>query len=128
MNFHNLRFWNAPDWFAQLRQGNFNLRLIFSSANLFRVGFVTYFLFIPLFLRHMGRNVRWLRCFYVTLPDRTFLLSVWSVIGLSVLLSLLGPAEKHKAFSETREMIYALAIFFFAVFYLNPRCRGQKNC
>jgi len=123
MNLHNLRFWNAPDWFAQLRQGKIDLRLLFSSANLFRAGFVSYFLLFPILSRRWAR----LRRLYVVPPDRTFFLVVWPVIGFSILLSLLGSAEKHKAFSETREMIYALAIMFFAFFYLKPDTHGQKR-
>ncbi len=123
MNLHNLRFWNAPDWFAQLRQGKIDPRLLFSSANLFRAGFVSYFLLFPI----LSRQWAWLRRLYIVPPDRTFFLAVWPVIGLSILLSLLGPAEKHKVFSETREMIYSLAIMFFAFFYLKPDTHGQKR-
>ena len=110
MNLHNLNFWNAPTWFASLTKNSFDLRILFSSANLFRIAFTAYFLIVPLFCHTFSKCSR-LRRLYFILPDNFFLISVWSSIVLSIIMSFYGSADRLKALSETREMIYSLAIF-----------------
>ena len=85
-NLHNILqkgYWTGDDGFDPFALPH--------SQNLFRVGFVGFFLIVPL-LVSKGKGVRAFasRIGYVR-PSNAFLLGIWSVVAVSVVLTITSP-------------------------------------
>lgn len=96
--------------------------------NLFRLGFLTYFLVLPLLtlvhrVRSLAARVGYRR------PDIAFLVMVWGAIGASALLQLFVPDEARRALVETRESFYAFSVLVYVYLYLRPEAlpRGEDT-
>lgn len=82
------------------------------SQNLFQLGFVAYFLLLPV-LRFIPIAGRWIARLQVPYPGSNLLLTIWIPLAASAVLTLLSSAETKSAVAETRELIYALSILAF---------------
>jgi hypothetical protein len=127
--------YGTPEWMAQSNvQGEFNLhnlaplqggaitkegfswRMLLKSQHLFQLGFVGYFLVLPLLMlvapaRRMGARLQ------VPYPGRNLTFSIWAAVAISAALTLLSDDTTKSGIAETREMIYALSIFAFVATY-----------
>ena len=131
-NFHNLEGFmttNTTGGFHELvTNGNFNIRGLLSGQNLFRLGFFSYFIFLPLLLHGFIRlNVLDYRkvTAYFPLPRLSFVAAVSFVIGLSLVVYVVGP-DARQGITEVRELFYALFILFYIYAYL-PRPISQQS-
>jgi hypothetical protein len=113
----------TPEEIAAInRQGEINLHnldLPFSTQNAFRLGFIAYFLLLPILslwtpVRRLGQR------FGYVVPHLSFLIMTWSVIALSVVLDLIGPAAAERVLIETQEAYYAFVVLAYVSLYLRP--------
>ena len=127
--------YRTPEWMAQSNvQGEFNLhnlaplqggaitkegfswRMLLKSQHLFQLGFVGYFLVLPV-LMLVAPARRMVARMQVPYPGRNLVLSIWAAVAISVALTLLSDDTTKSGIAETREMIYALSIFAFVTAY-----------
>jgi hypothetical protein len=125
--FQRVLGFGTPDAIAESNyQGEFNIHNLdilsigaLNPQNLFRLGFFTYFLILPLLmqvrrLRELGTKVG-----YVA-PEAAFLFMVWIVMGVSVILSVAGPDSARRVVVETQEAFQAFVVLAYVYFYLGP--------
>jgi hypothetical protein len=132
--FQRVLGFGTPEAIAQSNyQGEFNVHNLdilsigaLNPQNLFRAGFFTYFLILPLLMQ--VRRIRELgtRLGYVA-PEAAFLLMVWSVLGVSVVLSIAGPDSARRAVVETQEGFQAFVVLSYVFFYLGPVARRRPS-
>ena len=111
-----------PEIAAINRQGETNLHnldLPFSSQNLFRAGFIAYFLLLPLLtlappIRRLSAQLGYI------VPHLSFLLMTWTVIVLSIALDAVGPAVWERVLVETQESYLAFVVLAYVYIYLRP--------
>jgi hypothetical protein len=96
-----------------------------NPQNLFRAGFITYFLILPLLMSFGRIRAIGTRLGYVA-PGVPFLLMIWIVMGVSVVLSVAGPDSARRAVVETQEAFQAFVILSYVYFYLGPVDRRQE--
>ncbi len=104
-NLHNLSLLHPTD-----RSG---LSSMISSQNIFRLGFVCFFMVVPLLARteRLGLLLARWRLLY---PGLSFLMTTWVPIAASALATLLiADGSTADAVAETRELFYAVAIGSF---------------
>ena len=113
MNLHNLAFLQS---YSLHGDNGLTLRNLLSAQNLFQLGFLTYFLVIPVMAK-----VRFVEALAaklcVPMPGIKLILFIWMPIAVTIVLSLLSlqdPVTKS-AMAETREMFYGLGIGMFAL-------------
>jgi hypothetical protein len=117
-NIHNLSVLSAPLGMSKYLMYGTKIHWsgLLNAQNLFYIGFTIYFLIIPLVMK--TEKLRLLReKIDYHIPSPYFLISVWSIIILSFILSLYTP--KFRAMIETREMFMAFVILFYVSFYLD---------
>lgn len=105
-----------------------NWRLLYQSHNLFRMGFIAYFLILPV-LAYLAWSGRLIDKFAFPYPGLRFLATFWPSIVISHILIVSSTHPLRAAMSETLELIYALAIAGFVVM-ASLKSRGyarQKN-
>jgi len=112
-NLHNLFFLHGGKWIDAFHSGKFNIKLLFSSQNLFRAGFFFYFLVIPLVLK-TGRLTFFQKKWRYPVPNNAFIIATWMVLGFSFVLSTFSSGPLKTSLAETRELFYA----FFIMLYL----------
>ena len=120
-NFHNLEGFmttaGAGSFHESVSGGAFNWRGLLSGQNLFRLGFLSYFVMLPLaiyaliFVCKLDRR-RVVAAF--PLPSLAFVVTVCFVIGVSVVAYFVSP-DMRKEISEVRETFYALFIFLYVL-------------
>lgn len=123
--FQRILGFGTPDAFEDINaQGEFNVHNLeglgiggLGVQDLFRLGFITYFLLLPM-ATASSRARRWLARLGYTAPDRGFLVMVWAVIAASVFLQLIGPEEARRVTVETRESYYAFSVMIYVYLYL----------
>ena len=102
-NLHNLKWFHRDSSLVEK---------IFSSQNLFRVGFFTYFLIIPIIgLCKLDRGV--FTKFNFPLPGHKFMIFIWAPIFASLILTVFSTGPIKDVLAETREMFYAASIFTY---------------
>jgi hypothetical protein len=117
-NIHNLSFLSAHLGMSGFLVHGTKIRWsgLLNAQNLFYLGFTIYFLVIPLLMKtEKLRSLREKIDYHI--PSPYFLISVWSIIILSFVLSLYTP--KFRAMIETREMFMAFVVLFYVSFYLD---------
>jgi len=119
VNLHNLNIFDGGDWMKALRNGEFDVKLILSSQNLFRLGFFLYFFIFPL-LMYVKKNSILNRKFNLPVPEYSFSIMLWLVLFFSFLLALISSDSIRPAIAEMRELFYALFILIYIVLYLKP--------
>jgi len=130
LNLHNLTFWSGTSPYRALETKEYDLRLLTSSATIFKVGFFTYFLALPLILRAgWGRRLTDWQAFPTV--RASFLLSLCSTMLVSFALALCSREPTTKSIVETREMLYAVFIALYVWTYLTatgnaPRLREGR--
>ncbi len=114
-NLHNLNFLNTNR--VLLADGSVELSLtslLMSSQNLFRIGFGTYFLLVPLAsLFPLGARLLG-RVGYVR-PTVFFLAAIWGVILVSFVLTVTTQPPLKDYITEMREVFYGAAIFIYTL-------------
>jgi hypothetical protein len=118
-NLHNLSVLSTQLGMSRyLRHGHkINWLGLLNAQNLFYVGFLTYFLFIPLLMQSEKLNFIKKKFNYNT-PSVYFLIAIWPTIILTFILALSPEMVRIRAMIETREMFMAFAVLFYVSFYL----------
>jgi hypothetical protein len=112
-NIHNMKLFHGGNL------ANFDLSSLLKSQNLFRLGFISYFLGIPLLLYISWFKELMSRINYKK-PDSSFTLGLLVVFALSIFLTLFSHVNVKSAMAETREMLYAFFIMLYIIAYLWP--------
>ena len=110
-NFHNIEALQG----GSLTDSPIGIGTLLKSQNLFRLGFFTYFIAIPILLAVTGPKKIESRIGYRR-PGAGFTISVVLITALSFLLAISTPADIRSALAETREMVYALIILLYIIF------------
>jgi hypothetical protein len=113
-NLHNLKIVSPEDRVFSGRGAVFSWRHLLSAQHVFNLGFIAYFLALPLLAR--TRRVRDLmRRFGVPRIGMRFVAAVWVPIAVSIALTIAerGAESEKSLIAETREMFFALAIMWF---------------
>jgi hypothetical protein len=97
-----------------------------NAQNLFRLGFVFYFLVVPL-LTLTSRARGWLRRVGYHRPDTVFLSLVWFVVVSSIALQMFGPEEAGRVTAETQETFYAFVVLTYVYLYLRSNALPQAR-
>jgi hypothetical protein len=123
LTIHNLKILcSGSTWRDFFRTGKISIHQITDAQNLFRLGFVTYFLFFPLLYHNRkGRYILSKIDYYK--PTNSFLIILWLVIISSFLLTIKAPNYFVDQVQEIREMCYAL----FIALYLNQVAFALKD-
>lgn len=125
--FQRILGFGTPEAFEDINaQGEFNVHNLeglglagLGVQNLFRLGFISYFLVLPILTA--SRRVRALVAkLGYSPPERAFLMAVWAVIGVSVFLQLIGPEAARSITVESRESFYAFTVLVYVYLYLRP--------
>jgi hypothetical protein len=121
-NMHNINILSAPLGMSSfIKHGsNITWKGFLNAQNLFYLGFVIYFLLIPLVNKFKKVKLLKHKLHYQT-PSFYFLISIWPIIILSFILSLYS--EKFRAMIEIREMFMAFVVLFYVSFYLSRENR-----
>jgi hypothetical protein len=98
----------------------------FGIQNMFRLGFLVYFLVFPA-LTISDRVRSWAARVGYVRPSGAFLLMVWGVIAASGLVQLAAPDEARRALVETRESFYAFSVLVYVFLYLRPEALTQDR-
>ena len=111
-NLHNLKWFHADGTLIES---------LFSSQNLFRIGFFTYFLIIPIIgLCKIDRGI--FTKVHFPLPGHKFMVFIWSPIIVSLILTVFSTGDIKDVLAETREMFYAANIFIYvALIVFQPK-------
>jgi hypothetical protein len=116
-NIHNLKWFHG----GVLLEGTSTRRglgSLLSSQNLFRLGFVSYFLLLPAALSS-GWGKRLNETLRVPYPGKKLLIFIWVPIAVSALLSVLSIGEVKAQVAEARETYYAISILAFVALMLH---------
>lgn len=114
-----------PDLRGLNGQGEFNIHnlnaLNFGRALnpqiVFQLGFLGYFLILPLLMASERLRIQAARWGY-SAPDRPFFAMIWTVIGSSYLLQALGSPAATRVTAETRETFFAFVVLSYVYFHL----------
>ena len=112
-----------------IAEGGFNFRGLLSGQNLFRLGFLSYFVLLPLLIHSLIRlNVLDYRKVKASfpLPSLDFVGAIVFVIGLSLVAYIASPSARTEM-TEVREMFYALFMFFYVYAYMPRSNRGAER-
>lgn len=116
-NFHNLKIFQGEELFVDGKLNKVGLiDYIFSTQNVFRIGFFGYFLILPLLSLH-SKGARVLSIVGYVRPGTLFICIMLLVIGTSFALAINSPTAVKSALAETREMFYAYFILIYLVLY-----------
>ena len=120
-NLHNIDFFQGGNWVTgdSGSSAKINLKLFLGAQNLFRFGYLIYFLFIPILL-YMGRLRTIEKKLNYPCPNVCFVLSTWSVLIISFVFVFFN-REIKSSLAETREMLYALFILLYIYTHLKGR-------
>jgi virulence-associated protein VapD len=111
LNIHNFKWFQGGSILEEngLNQG---LATLHTSQNLFRLGFVVYFLFLPI-IGYLKQNTWLIRTLKFPYAGRSLLLYIWIPIAISIILAALSEGKTKSFIAETREMHYAFSIFTY---------------
>jgi hypothetical protein len=122
-NIHNLWIFHGGKWLEAISSSKFNLKMLFSSQNLFRIGFFLYFLVLPLFAASaIFRYVR--KKMGDGIPRIGLVISMWVPLVLSFVVAAAASDETRTSIAETREMLYAFFIFIYISTHLRIMSKG----
>jgi hypothetical protein len=126
-NLHNLQALSPDDRVFSATGAAFTWKHLLSSQHLFNLGFVMYFLLLPLLM--LIQPVKALaHRLGVPKLSRRFLLMVWNPLVASVVLTVANRGDEGSKglIGETREMFFALTILWFTASAYRY-VRAQKN-
>ena len=126
LNFHNLRAVSAGSaWQHFFATGEFSIRQFTDPQNLFRLGFLVFFLAFPL-AHGTKAGSRLLSRIGYRAPGTSFLLFLWLLIGVTFLTPIGGSGAERHAIQEIREMAFSFYIAMYLLLYrLTPRCSPE---
>lgn len=125
-NFHNLTIFDTGRLIGEDKNLKLSLQGLLTMQNIFRIGFFTYFLALPLAcLFAPVRN--WLtKLGYVFGPPVNLLIVAWVMIVISFVCTVLSVEPIKFYVSEVREAIYASIIFIYTLtLYLAGRATSS---
>jgi len=113
-NIHNLL--EGGSWHEAIASGKLDYRMLLSTTTLFRLGFFSYFVLVPI-LMHAGLFKAPRKRLKTPIPTVGFIVSLCASLSLSVLGYYFKP-ELRMELTEAREMYYALFIMLYTIFCL----------
>ena len=124
LNIHNLTWFKGEYGLAEaLKEGDHILGAVFNSDNMFRIGYFTYFFFIPMLV--YSKRFPWIeeKLNYPT-PSLLFFASLWLTILLALILYVYSSGDRRDILlAETREMTFAAFIFVYSITHLGQGVR-----
>lgn len=109
--------------------GGLDFRGLLSGQNLFRLGFLSYFVLLPLLIHGLVRlnvfNYHKVKAFF-PLPSLDLIGAIVLVIGLSLVAYVASPNARTEM-TEVREMFYALFMFFYVYAYMPRPSRVESQ-
>lgn len=103
---------------------NINLWALLAPQKLFYLGFLIYFLIIPLIVR-FGKFKTLVGRIHYNLPGFYYLISIWSNIILFWILAKIS--DRGRSITETGEMFIAFAVLFYVIFYLYVEPQNNRS-
>lgn len=128
-NFHNLAVLNPErhSWYNAVLSGEVSFALLLNADKAFALGFVVYFLLIPLLARRKTL-LRWLARLGYSPPRVEFLVVVWMTLVLSyAAIFFLDDVSHRHSLREVREMLYALFVFLYVWGHLPARMKATSS-
>lgn len=111
-NLHNLDFLQSHS----IHENGFSLRSIFTAQHMFQIGFLAYFLILPIickfgFFKNIAEKLS------IPLPGINVIAFIWIPVFTTIILALLSLSnpETKSAMAECREMFYGMGIGIFAI-------------
>tara|TARA_R110000822_G_scaffold127915_5_gene263498 strand:+ start:4863 stop:5576 length:714 start_codon:yes stop_codon:yes gene_type:complete len=121
-NLHNLNIFNEGGFITD--DGKINkmslTERLFSSQNIFRMGFFGYFLIIPILWGINGKIMVILTRMGYVKPSNIMLIIMLIVFAFSFALAVISPIDFKPPIAESREMLYALFILIYMILYIKP--------
>ncbi len=126
-NIHNLKFFQGDELFVdgELNKMTF-LDFIQSTQNIFRIAFFGYFIVLPI-LFNVKKISNLLQKIQYIKPSLAFRGILLIVFGLSFVLAIYSTLDRKMAIAETREMLYALFILIYVIFYIWADKKQNEN-
>jgi len=122
INFHNLYILSGGStWKRFFETGELSIYQIVDLQNIFRLGFVFFFLVLPILCINKKIYDFVMRIGYYR-PTLFFLLNIWIVMIFSALICTNASHHMHHQLQEVREMCYAL----FIAIYLHRLSRTDE--
>ena len=119
INFHNLYVLSGGStWRHFFKTGEFDYRQIIDAQNLFRIGFIVFFIFFPLMITlNIGSKILYGIGYHK--PEKNFTIFVSLFLLFSFIITIGKPDEYNHGIQEIREMSYAffIAVYLFGMFY-----------
>ncbi len=139
LNFHNLHILNnGSTWRHFFKTGEFDYHQILDMQNLFRIGFVVFFIFFPLMIAmNIGSNI--LNSIGYYKPEPYFTIFITLFLFFSFIITIGKERQYVRRIQEIREMSYALfiAMYLLGMLYseklnllnniLTRKCIGGKK-
>lgn len=114
-NFHNLSVFQG----GSVLDAEFQISDLLKSQNIFRMGFFSYFILLPILFR-FEQFGNWMRKFGYILPSKWFSLTLVIIFTTSFLLVFVLPELRKHRLAETREMLYSLYIMAYVFLFTGP--------
>lgn len=119
-NLHNLKIFQGEELFVDGKINKVGLfDYLFSTQNIFRLGFFGYFLIFPI-VANQKRIKLWLSNLGYVKPSSKFTFTMLVVMASSFALAVVSPPDVKSAMAETREMFYAYFILVYLVMCFWP--------
>jgi len=115
-NLHNLNFWDWQEFIGEDGRFRFSFGKLLGAQAIFRIGFFSYFLALPLLLLN-SRIARFAARFEIPPMPAGFLAAIWTVVIASFILTLNTEGPLRDMISETREFFYAIVIFLYTLLF-----------
>ena len=115
-NIHNLVILQGGGWVDDGSVNKFNVKMLFSSQNIFRMFYFVYFLIIPL-LTYAGKLEFIRKKIAYPVPDWRFIAAIWITVFVSFGLSIISSEVTKAGLAEIREMFYAFFICSYLLLY-----------
>lgn len=113
-NLHNLDIFQS----RSLLEADFDLKEIISSQNIFRIGFLFYFLIFPIMLK-VFRLYPFAAKLGYRATSNSFIAILWFSMSVTILFSIFSASELRGAVAECREFMYAFFISAYVIRFLN---------
>ena len=110
LNFHNLySLSGGSTWINFFKTGEFNYHQIIDAQNLFRIGFIVFFILLP-FIFNTKHGEKFLSIVGYYKPENYFTILLGLFVVFTVLITIGKNASYIHSIQEIREMAYALFV------------------
>ena len=116
-NLHNI---GNGERFLEGGEFRFEFEKLFYSQNLFRAGFLGFFLIVPVLVSFSARFRAFMDWWHYARPSNGFLLAIWTIIALSFVLTVISPELTRNSVAEVREFYFSAIICIYTIMLAAP--------